>query len=297
MQNSVARDISYASAVETRKAQAFVRIVENLTGRRKLIKRAMGYEQDLATGRDIWSVMAARYGLSLEVARGSLDNIPKSGPLILLSNHPFGILDGLMMGYILSQTRGDFRILAHRVFAASEHINNVILPISFDKTTAAVTQNLQTRQTALHYLAQGGAIGLFPGGTVSTAITPFGTPLDPGWRTFTAKMVARSDAQVVPVYFDGSNSRLFQLCSHLHSTLRTALFVNEFKRRMDRPVTIAIGQPISREALNARKGDARRLMDFLRQETYKLAPRPLKTYANGFEFEAHHKRAGKAAGM
>jgi putative hemolysin len=90
-----------------------IRVMENATGRLGLIRRAEGYGDEVRQGRDFWQVMVERYGLSLDVVGGSLDNIPREGPLILIANHPYGILDGLMLGHILSQARGDFRILAH----------------------------------------------------------------------------------------------------------------------------------------------------------------------------------------
>ena len=90
--------------------------MENVTGRLGLIRRAQGYELDIANGQDFWDVMVARYGLSLNIVGGALENIPREGPLILVANHPYGILDGLMMGHMLRHTRGDFRILANSVF-------------------------------------------------------------------------------------------------------------------------------------------------------------------------------------
>jgi putative hemolysin len=292
MSRSVAREISYATSVKSKGAQVFVRTVENATGRLRLIRQAAGYEDEVAAGRNFWEVMAERYRLSLQVTRGALDNIPTSGPLVLLSNHPYGILDGLMMGYILSKTRGDFRILAHRVFRKAEDINRVILPISFDETKEALALNLETRKTALKYLADGGAIGIFPGGTVSTATRPFGFPADPGWRTFTAKMIAKSDATVVPIFFEGHNSRLFQVASHLHYTLRTALFVKEFKKRVGSPVRVVIGEPLRRSDLETYAKDPRGMMDFLRTQTYSLSPEPVRDFGYGFEFEEKHKRDG-----
>lgn len=259
--------------------------MENVTGRLRLIKRAKGYETEVARGRDFWEVMVERYGLSLDVMAGSLDNIPKEGPVILIANHPYGILDGLMMGYVLSKVRGDFRILAHRVFRKAEDLNRIILPISFDETREAMQLNLQTRKTALSYLADGGAIGIFPGGTVSTSSKPFSQPMDPGWRSFTAKMVAKSGATVVPMYFVGHNSRLFQVASHLHYTLRMALLINEFRLRVDEPVKMVVGDPLSQDALAAHAKDPRSMMDFLREQTYALSPEPLKSLDYGFEFE------------
>ncbi|MBE1282260.1 MAG: acyltransferase [Rhodobacteraceae bacterium] len=285
----IARDISYAHSAQTRPGRAMIRLMENTTGRLRLIKRADGYENEVAAGRSFWSVMVERYGLSLDVVGGALSNIPTDGPLILIANHPYGILDGLMMGHILAETRGDFRILAHRVFRKAEDLNRVILPISFDETKEAVRLNLETRRTALNYLDEGGAIGIFPGGTVSTAAKPFAHPMDPGWRGFTARMVGKSNATVVPVFFDGHTSRLFQIASHLHNTLRMGLLIKEFKKRVDTPVKVVVGDPIGRDILDPLAKDSKAMMDFLRKATYELSPTPLKSYDYGFEFEEKHR--------
>jgi putative hemolysin len=284
----IARDISYAHSAETRSGRAMIRLMENTTGRIRLIKRARGYESEVAAGRDFWQVMVERYGLSLDVISGHLDNIPREGPVILIANHPYGILDGLMMGHILSETRGDFRILAHKVFRKAEDLERIILPVSFDETKEAVKLNLETRKTALRYLTNGGAVGVFPGGTVSTAVKPFARPMDPGWRSFTARMIAKSDAAVIPMYFDGHTSRMFQIASHLHYTLRMGLLIREFRERVDTPVRVAIGKPLSRDRLASLASDGKAMMDFLRKSTYELAPGP-KHFDLGYEFEDKHR--------
>jgi len=284
-ERQVARDISYSYSAQTKGGRAMIRTMENLTGRIRLIKRAKGYERDVAEGRDFWEVMVERYGLSLDVVGGSLSHIPRDGPLILIANHPYGILDGLMMGHILSQTRGDFRILANDVFCKAEDLRRIVLPVSFDETREAVQLNLQTRKASLDYLGQGGAIGIFPGGTVSTAAKPFAEPMDPGWRGFTARMIAKSNATVVPVFFDGHTSRLFQIASHMHVTLRMGLLIKEFGKRVDTSVGAVVGEPIGRDELNRYKGDTKSLMAFLRRKTYELSPRPIDPASVGFEFE------------
>jgi len=284
---SIAREISYACSARSRGGRALIRSVENLTGRLGLIRMAADYDREVAAGRDFWEVMVERYGLTLDLTRGELDSIPKTGPLILIANHPYGILDGLMLGHILSRTRGDFRILAHQVFRRARELDRVILPIDFDETRTAQARNLDTRRIALEYLAGGGAIGVFPGGAVATALKPFGRPMDPSWRRFTARLIARSDATVVPVFFDGHSSRLFQVASHLHYTLRMALLVNEFRIRVGEPVRVAIGRPLDRREIASRVGDAHALMDYLRTETYRLAPEPIADLGYGFDFEAH----------
>ncbi len=291
-EKQVARDISYSHSAKSGAGRTVIRVMEVASGRLGLIKKAQGYDDEVRRGRDFWQVMVERYGLTLDVVGGSLDNIPKDGPVIAIANHPYGILDGLMLGNILSVARGDFRILAHQVFRKAEDLNRIILPISFDETKAAMAQNIQTRKTALKYLAEGGSIGVFPGGTVSTAAKPFGRPMDPYWRSFTARMISKSDATVVPIFFDGHTSRLFQIASHLNYTLRMGLLIKEFRSRVNTPVRVVIGEPISRDILDGYAKDGREMMDFLRKATYDLSPNQINPDEIGFEFEDRHKRNG-----
>ena len=285
----VARDISYASSAQSRGGRTLIRALENVTGRLSLIRRAAGYEHDVANGQNFWDVIVNRFGLSLDIIGGSLANIPANGPLVMIANHPYGILDGLMTAHLLHKARGDFRILANSVFRRATDLNKVVLPISFDETKEAVKQNLQTRSDALSYLGQGGAVGVFPGGTVSTSAKLFSQPMDPGWRNFTAKMIAKSDATVVPIYFSGANSRLFQLASHMHSNLRLGLLIKEFRARVDEPVKLVIGEPIASAQLEPLKSDPNAMMDYLRKATYALSPTAVKSYDLGYEFEPRYK--------
>ena len=289
IQRKAVSDLTYAGSAQTRGGRAMIRLMENASGRVGLIRRARGYEDDIRAGRDLFSVMADRYGLSLDVTGGSLDLIPREGPVIVIANHPYGILDGLMLGLILAQTRGDFRILANAVFNRAPDLNHMLLPISFDETKEALALNLRTRRTALDYLGQGGAVGVFPGGTVSTAARPFSRPLDPAWRSFTARMIAKSRATVVPVYFHGHTSRLFQIASHLHFTLRMGLLIKEFHRRVDTPVQVGIAAPLTRDVLDPLSTNSKAMMDFLRKATYELSPDPVGASDLGFEFEERHR--------
>jgi len=286
----IARDISYASSAGSRASRAVIRTLENATGRFSLIRQARGYEAEVAAGADFWEVICSRYGLTLDMRSGTLGAIPSEGPVIVVANHPYGILDGLMMGRILSARRGgDFRILANNVFCKSSDLEGAILPISFDETREATRQNLETRSEALRYLGAGGAIGVFPGGTVSTSARVFDPPLDPTWRNFTAKMIARSDATVVPVFFEGANSRLFQIASHLHYALRLGMLLREFRSRVNQPVRLHVGQPIPPDRLAEFRADPTAMMDFLRRVTYELSPEPVETGRIGHEFEAKYK--------
>ncbi|MEM6676483.1 MAG: lysophospholipid acyltransferase family protein [Pseudomonadota bacterium] len=270
---STTRDISYSFSARTRAARAVIRSIENLTGRPRLLRMADGYENEVAAGRNFWEVMRERYRIEIDLGGRGLAGIPKEGPLIVVSNHPYGILDGLVLGRILSEARdSDFKIIAHVVFRRAKDLEKVILPIDFGDSKEAQRINIATRKEALSYLEGGGAIGIFPGGTVSTAAKPFSRPADPTWKTFTAKMISKSGATVVPLYFDGANSRLFQIASHLNTTLRMALLINEFESRVNTPIRCVVGDPIPAGEIDARGKDPRALMDYLRRETYTLAP-------------------------
>ena len=290
MKGLAATNLSYAGSAQSRGGRALIRLMENATGRRALIRRARGYAQDLAAGGTVFDVMVARYGLGLDLAGGALEDIPRTGPLVVVANHPYGILDGLMMGHLLGQRRADFRILAHSVFAHALEVRGQVLPVSFDVGKAAQALNVQTRRAALGHLGQGGAIAVFPGGTVSTGARPFAQPMDPVWRSFTARMIAKSQATVLPIYFDGHTSRMFQIASHLHMTLRMGLLIREFRSRVDAPVRVVIGKPLAHGVLAPLQTDAKATMDFLRKATYDLAPEPLKSFEAGYDFEDRRTR-------
>lgn len=279
-----AREISYAFSARTRLGRAVIRSIENVTGRPRLIRMAIGYDVEVERGRDFWEVMAERYRLTLTVTADDVERIPREGPLVVVANHPFGIADGLALGRILSMARGEFRILAHKVFHKARDLERIILPINFDGTREAQAENLVTRREALTHLASGGCIGVFPGGTVSTSPRPFGRAMDPAWRTFTAKMIQKSGASVVPMFFDGQNSRLFQLAGHINPTLRLSLLINEFDRGVGQPIRVTIGAPIPPDQIARFRGDAKGLMDHLRLSTYALSPAPIADLGYGVDF-------------
>ncbi|GMG84742.1 GNAT family N-acetyltransferase [Paralimibaculum aggregatum] len=287
MQQSIAaskagpKEISYSFSARSRAGRTFIRSIENVTGRPRLLRMADGYEREVEAGRNFWEVMQERYGISLDFVNGGLENIPREGPLVVVANHPYGILDGLAIGRILQITRGDFKIIANTVFKKSKELDRSILPIDFAETKEAQRLNIATRKEALSYLADGGAVAIFPGGTVSTAARPFARAMDPPWKPFTARMIAKSQATVVPVYFEGSNSRLFQVASHLHYTLRMALLISEFEMRVGGPIRVRIGKPLPRAEIKARASDARALMDYLRERTYRLSPKPIRDVPYG----------------
>ena len=289
--SNLRKDITYSNSAKSITGKYAIKILENLTGRMGLIRRAQGYQQCSSYKNSFFQAMVQQYGVSMEITSGSLQNIPKVGPIILVANHPFGILDGLIMGFILSEVRASFKIMAHQVFGKSTELSEHIIPISFDDTGEAIDLNIASRKSAVTFLKSGGAIGIFPGGTVSTSKTLFSEPLDPIWRSFTARMISRSEATVIPIYFEGHNSRLFQLASHLNYNLRMALLMKEFKNRIDRPIKISVGRPIGYQELKRFSDNPKQMMKILRGKTYAMGTSKdnSREVPIGYEFEERYK--------
>ena len=289
MYKKVNYDLSYAHSAQSKLGRAIIRCLENATGRSALLSRSPNLRTNVHSIQNLWHSIMEGYGVTIDIMQGELGDIPVDQPFIVVANHPYGILDGLVMGSVLAQSGTNFKIIANDIFSKAREISDKILPISFKNTREAISLNLRTRKNAITHLSHGGAIGIFPGGTVSTSSKLFSQPADPSWRSFTAKMIFKSNALVVPIFFDGNTSRIFQLASHLHPTIRAGLLLREFKLRLDKPVRIVIGKPIPRCRMDLFKNDSRKIMDFLRLETYKLSPNKNQTFEYGYEFEHKHR--------
>ena len=289
MYKKVNYDVSYAHSAQSKLGRAIIRCLENATSRSALLSRSPNLRTNVHSIQNLWHSIMEDYGVTIDIMQGELGDIPVDQPFIVVANHPYGILDGLVMGSVLAQSGANFKIIANDIFNKAREISDKILPISFKNTREAISLNLRTRKNAITHLSHGGAIGIFPGGTVSTSSKLFSQPADPSWRSFTAKMIFKSNALVVPIFFDGNTSRIFQLASHLHPNIRAGLLLREFKLRLDKPVRIVIGKPIPRCRIDLFKNDSRKIMDFLRLETYKLSPNKNQTFEYGYEFEHKHR--------
>ncbi len=183
----IAREISYASAAGSRGSRTLVRVLENATGRIGLIRRAHGYEREVERGADFWEVMCRRFEIGIDVIGGSLETLPASGPLVIVANHPYGLLDGLALGRILSDRRqGDFKVMAHSIFQRAPELERHLLPVDFSETRDAAERNLATRAAALRYLAKVAPSAFFPEepsrprhGRLISLLTPSGGPSRP----------------------------------------------------------------------------------------------------------------------
>jgi len=264
-----AREFSYATPEDSAYRRAVIHWIEQLTGKPRLRRLYEDYARGPAVG-DFFGEAIHRLALSVRV-HGGVSGIPKTGPLIVVANHPFGVVDGLVLGYLISRVRPDFKILVHSVLYRLPELRPHLLPIDFAETHQARDTNITSRRAALNDLADGHAIALFPGGGVATAPKPIGRARDPEWKLFVAKLIQASKAPVVPVHFAGQNSDLFQIASHLSETLRLSLLFREVVNKIGREVRAHVGQTIPYEAL-AGFNDRRALVESLRAATEQLGP-------------------------
>lgn len=261
--------LTYVSPQDPILKQKVMTALEMATGRRILAKRYRKLqEMDLAAW-EVWGKALELLEIGIRIDGIKIKDLPQKGPLIFIANHPFGVVDGLIMGKIAAESREQFSILANAVLGGQDpRIEQNLLPVDFAETREASLVNISTRRTAIEKLAQGEAIVVFPGGGIATAPKVFGKAEELEWKNFTAQMIQRSKATVVPIFFHGQNSPLFQLASKMGPTFRLGLALREVKRTIGKTVHLTIGDPISFEKIGKTK--RQEMMEMLKEITLGL---------------------------
>ena len=272
---------SYAAPDDPKLKRFVIRAIERLTGQPYL---KWLYDQHVThpvPGENFWDAAIRQLELKLVANDEELSHWPRTGPLVVVSNHPYGVLDGVAICHIVSKVRPDFRVLTNSVLYRAPEIREFLLPIDFAETEEALRTNLKSRAEAKAHLTQGGCLIVFPAGGVSTTPSVWHRrAVDTEWKTFTARLIAQARAPVVPVYFAGQNSRLFQLASHVSLTLRLSLLFKEVHNKIGSELHVRIGRPVPFAKLPATT-DRHAFMNELRSMTYALGaglPAPPKTH-------------------
>lgn len=263
--------LSYLDPGMSAARRGVVRVIEALTGQRRL-KAIYQQYRDAGTQADaVWDELMARSRLVLDYDPAALAGIPAEGPLVVVANHPYGVLDGLALCWLMRQRRADFRLLINSVLVQAPETLPYLLPIDFAPGPAALATNLRTRAEARAHLAAGGAIMVFPAGGVSTSPDRLGRlpARDAPWRPFVAQLQQQAKCPVVPIHFDGQNGRLFQMASHVSQTVRLALLAGEVARRFGTRLKVTIGAPLPHATL-APFHDRAALTQELCRQTYAL---------------------------
>jgi putative hemolysin len=269
------RRISYANTFTNPWKANTIRAMEWLTGKLPLIRIVRRCEaQGLVEGQAFWERALSVMGIELRTPADQLANIPKEGPVVVVANHPHGLVDGMVLAELIGRVRTDYKILTRSLLTGVKEIDPFMIPVPFPHEADARERSLAMRAEAMDHLKSGGVIVLFPSGVVASSETWFGPAIEAGWNPFTAKMIKQSAATVVPIYFPGQNSRAYQIANRVSPTLRQGLLIHEVVHACNRPQTPVVGSPLSPDELKAFQGGPREFVSWLRDKTLSLEKTP-----------------------
>ncbi|MFN7120076.1 MAG: lysophospholipid acyltransferase family protein, partial [Saprospiraceae bacterium] len=232
--------LSYSNPTDPLLKKAMIAMIELATGRPKLEKLYNQVRNMRLRPAELWGAALQKLDVKMDFDAAQLAKVPIEGPVVFIANHPFGVVDGLILGHLVSRVRERFAILVNEVICKEEQLADFLLPIDFRETKEALQTNLRSRQETMARLKRGEALAIFPAGGVSTSPKLFGKAEDLEWKRFTIKVIQQTQATVIPIYVHGQNSRLFQIASHISLQLRLSLLLNEIRNKMHKTIRITI---------------------------------------------------------
>ncbi|MDX2108926.1 MAG: lysophospholipid acyltransferase family protein [Verrucomicrobiota bacterium] len=224
-------------------------------------------------------VMNVKYTISEE----DKARIPQTGPLVVVSNHPMGGIEGVIIGALLTSIRPDVKLLVNYLLNNIAHMRPWNIAVDPFGGTGASRTNVGPLKECIKWLRKGGCLATFPAGTVSHLHLRNLRITDPEWSENVAALVRHTGATVVPIFFEGRNSISFQLAGLLHPLLRTALLPRELCARVGTTIKVQVGKAIPASRLEEFESD-REITQFLRFKTYLLGNRDAKNVAKSINF-------------
>jgi putative hemolysin len=215
--------------------------------------------------------VAQSLNLQEEVDLPAEFEFPRQGPLIIIANHPFGVIDPIMLARWAGQFRPDMKVMTNSLLLRMDELAAHVIPVDPFGGKGAAKRNMTPMKEALRLLRSGGALVIFPAGEVASYKPGRGLE-EQAWSNHVGSLVRRTQATVLPVYFPGSNSALFHAAGIIHPRLRTGLLLREFCNRANTPVQMTVGQPIPYSRLKKFEDDES-LTRYLRIHTFLLHQR------------------------
>ena len=212
-------------------------------------------------------VLLNRLNVRCRLGEKDTAKIPSSGSLVVVANHPFGALEGVVLGHIFKGVRRDVKILGNYILEYIPELRPMIISVDPFGNKDAIAKNARAFKTAIEWLREGGVLITFPAGEVSHINLRRARVTDSPWSPHVAGIVRRTRSRVLPVYISGRNSALFQVLGLLHPNLRTLLLPRELANKENRVVSICLGRPSPWARLKTHSDDDH-LTAYLRINTY-----------------------------
>ncbi|HEX8323356.1 MAG TPA: GNAT family N-acyltransferase [Tepidisphaeraceae bacterium] len=225
---------------------------------------------DSVTAETFAEKCLADMNVAVQVSAADLRRIPRSGPLVVVANHPFGGVEGLVLASVMLRARPDFKTMVNYLLGLIPEMRPICVFV--DPFGTNKQQNVKGLKECLSLLRNGGCLGVFPSGEVSSLNLKSRSIEDPKWSTHISGLIRRTGASVIPIYFEGGNGPLFQLAGLIHPRLRTALLPRATLNQRDKAVKLQIGRLISAREIGNFTTD-QQVADYLRNRTYALAER------------------------
>ncbi|MDX2154590.1 MAG: GNAT family N-acyltransferase [Bryobacteraceae bacterium] len=226
--------------------------------------------------------------VQVRVSEADRRRIPREGPVVAVANHPFGFIEGIILGSLLPSLRPDVKIMANFILASVPELRKVVIPVDPFGGEQSVRANLRGLKESLEWLERGGMLVIFPAGEVAHLDVRRRAVTDPEWSHSIARLLRKTKATALPIYFSGTNGPLFQLAGLIHPRLRTALLPHEFLNKHGQTVELRVGSPVPCKRLATLQNDEE-AMDYLRSRTFLLENRQREKAAPS----ARTKNAGR----
>jgi len=232
----------------------------------RVYAESQGITPTSAFSKSILSKIPVHY----EIPEKELEAIRKiEGPIVVVCNHPLGGIDALLLLRILENIRDDYKVFANYLLKHIPEVNQKLIPINPFEGENSQKENIASTKAAFIYLKKGGLLGVFPAGEVSARKYPHPQARDKAWNTSIARLIRKTNATVIPIYFDGQNSTLFHIAGMLSMRLRTALLVREFMFPAVQKIKFKVGKPILPSRMSEFTNEDA-LTQYLQSKTYLL---------------------------
>ncbi len=218
-------------------------------------------------GLDFIEKVLEYFDLDYLVSNRDLENIPPTGRVVVVANHPLGALDALSLIQMISRVRSDIRVVANDLLSALEPLGDLLLPVdnlgggSSRKGIKQVYAALEREELVI----------VFPAGEVSR-LRPNGVR-DVNWKGGFLQFIRRTDSPLLPVFIDARNSPLFYAVSMLYKPIAALLLVGEMFRQRSNTIGFRIGELVPAAHLNVEGIRSKARVRMVRKHFYKVAQR------------------------